>query len=130
MATGSWIPFVEGEYIVERAFIIAADGRAVAVENAFIEVYASPGGDRQLKGSGRLCNILLVELLEDHDDLELIIDLGDEFKYRLIKPDLQSGKFFSPDAKSTLKFRPSAPWEQIPQADFDNIISRLKILHT
>ena len=130
MATGSWIPFVEGEYIVERAFIIAQDGRAVAVENAFIEVYAAPGGDRHLQGSGRLCNILLVELLEDHDDLELILDLGDEFKYRLIKPDLQSGKFFSPDAKSTLKFRPSAPWEQIPQADFDKILSRLKILHT
>jgi hypothetical protein len=130
MTTGSWIPFVEGEYIVERAFIIAPDGRAVAVENAFIEVYAAPGGDRHLQGSGRLCNILLVELLEDHDDLELILDLGDEFKYRLIKPDLQSGKFFSPDAKSTLKFRPSAPWEQIPQADFDKILSRLKILHT
>jgi len=124
----SWIPFVEGEYIVEQAFIIAPDDRAVAIENAVIEVYAAPGGGRQLKGSGRLRNILLVELLEDHDDLVLVLDLGDEFKYRLIKPELHSGKFFSPDAKSTLKFRPAAPWEQIPQADFEKLMSRLTIL--
>ena len=124
----SWIPFVEGEYIVEQAFIVAPDDRAVAVEDAVIEVYAAAGGDRQLKGSGRLCNTLLVELLEDHDDLELVLDLGDEFKYRLIKPELQAGKFFSPDAKSTLHFRPSVPWEPISQADFEGLISRLKIL--
>ena len=128
MGMASWIPFVEGEYIVEQAFIIAPDDRAVAVENAVIEVYAAPEGGRQLKGSGRLRNILLVELLEDHDELELILDLGDEFKYRLIKPELRSGKFFSPDAKSTLKFRPSAPWEQIAQADFEELMSRLRIL--
>ena len=128
MDIAGWIPFVEGEYIVEQAFIIAPDDRAVAVENAVIEVYAAPGGGRQLKGSGRLRNILLVELLEDHDELELILDLGDEFKYRLIKPELRSGKFFSPDAKSTLKFRPSAPWEPIAQADFDELMSRLTIL--
>jgi hypothetical protein len=128
MGMASWIPFVEGEYIVEQAFIIAPDDRAVAVEDAVIEVYAAPGGGRQLKGSGRLRNILLMELLEDHDELELILDLGDEFKYRLIKPELQSGKFFSPDAKSTLQFRPSVPWEQISQADFDKLMSQLKIL--
>ena len=128
MGMASWIPFVEGEYIVEQAFIIAPDDRAVAVENAVIEVYAAPEGGRQLKGSGRLRNILLVELLEDHDELELILDLGDEFKYRLIKPELRSGKFFSPDAKSTLKFRPSAPWEQIALADFEELMSRLRIL--
>jgi hypothetical protein len=128
MDMASWIPFVEGEYIVEQAFIIARDHRAVAVEDAIIEVYAAPGGDRQLKGSGRLRNILLVELLEDHDDLELVLDLGDDFKYRLIRPDLQSGKFFSPDAKSTLQFRPAAPWEQIPQADFEKLMSKLTIL--
>jgi hypothetical protein len=124
----SWIPFIEGEYIVDQAFIVAPDDRAVPIENAVIEVYAAPGGERQLKGSGRLRNILLVNLLEDHDDLELVLDLGDEFKYRLVKPELQSGKFFSPDAKSTLHFRPSAPWEPIPQADFERLVSRLTIL--
>ncbi len=128
MDTASWIPFAEGEYVVEQAFIIAPDDRAVAIENAVVEVYAAPGGDRRLKGSGRLCNILLVELLEDYDEVELVLDLGDEFKYRLIKPELQSGKFFSPAAKSTLQFRPSAPWEHIPQAEFEKRIARLTML--
>jgi len=123
-----WIPFVEGEYGVDQALIIAPDNRAVAVEDAVIEIYSSPGGDRQLKGSGRVRNVLLVELLEDHDVLELVLDLGDEFKYRLVNPEFQSGKFFSPGAKSTLQFRPSAPWEPIAQADFEKLISRLKII--
>ena len=128
MGMTNWIPFVEEEYIVEQAFIIAPDERAVAVEDAVIEVYETRGGGRQLKGSGRLRNILLVELLEDHDELELILDLGDEFKYHLKNPELQSGKFFSPDARSTLHFRPSAPWEPIAQADFEELMSRLRIL--
>ena len=128
MDTANWIPFVEGEYAVEQAFIIAADERAVAVEDAVIEIYAAPQGQRNLKGSGRVRNILMVELLEDHDDLDLILDLGDEFKYRLVKPELQSGKFFAPDAKSTIHFRPAAPWEQIPQADFEQLMTRLEII--
>ncbi|MGD2187659.1 MAG: hypothetical protein PVI71_16120 [Desulfobacterales bacterium] len=122
----SWIPFAEGEYAVELAFIIAPDERAVMIEDAFIEIFAGPQGQRYLKGSGRIQNILLVELLEDHDDLDLILDLGDEFKYRLIKPELLSGKFFSPDAKSTIQFRPTAPWQQIPRADFESLKSRFK----
>ena len=123
-----WIPFVEGEYAVEQAFIIAPDNRAVKVEGAVIEVYAGPQGRRYLKGSGRIQNILLVELLEDTDDLDLILDLGDEFQYRLNKPELQSGKFFAPDAKSSLQFRPSTAWEQIAPADFKQLISRLEII--
>lgn len=124
-----WIPFAEGEYDVEQAFIIAPDNRAMAVEDAFIEVYAGPQGRRYLKGSGRILNVLLVELLEDHDDLDLILDLGDEFKYRLPRPELQSGKFFAPHAHSSLQFRPIAPWEQIPRVEFDHLMSTLKLLH-
>ena len=123
-----WIPFVEGEYAVEQAFIMAPDNRAVTVEDAVIEVYAGPQGQRYLKGSGRVQNILLVELLEDADDLDLLLDLGDEFQYRLSKPELQSGKFFAPDAKSSLQFRPSTAWEQIPRADFKLLVSRLEII--
>jgi len=124
----NWIPFAEGEYLVDQAFIISADERAVVIEDAFIEVFATAQGRRHLKGSGRVPNLLLVELLEDHDDLDLILDLGDEFKYRLIKPELQSGKFFSAGAKSTIQFRPAAPWQQIPRADFESLISRFKII--
>ena len=123
-----WIPFVEGEYAVEQAFITAPDNRAVAIEHAVIEVYSGPQGQRDLKGSGRVQNILLVELLENSDDLDLLLDLGDEFQYRLSKPELQSGKFFAPHAKSSLQFRPSTAWEQIPRADFELLISRLEII--
>jgi hypothetical protein len=128
MDMSNWIPFLEGEYTVEQAFIVAPDDSAMAVEDAVIEVFQGTGGQRQLKGSGRIRNILLVELLEDYDDLDLILDLGDEFKYRLKMPELQSGKFFAPDAKSTLHFRPAAPWEQISQADFETLISRFKLI--
>jgi hypothetical protein len=107
---------------------MAPDNRAVVVEDAVIEVYAGAQGQRHLKGSGRVQNILLVELLEDSDDLDLILDLGDEFKYRLSKPEIQSGKFFAPEAKSSLKFQPSTAWQQIPQADFAQLISRLEII--
>lgn len=126
----NWIPFAEGEYIVDRAFIIAPDARAVAVDNAVIEIFATAGGQRYLKGSGRIQNILLVELLEDSDDLDLILDLGDDFQYRLKKPELQSGKFFAPDAKSSIQFRPSQPWEQITPAEFANLVMRVKFLAT
>lgn len=124
----NWIPFAEGEYAVDQAFIISADERAVLIEDAYIEIFATAQGQRHLKGSGRVGNVLLVELLEDHDDLDLILDLGDEFKYRLTKPELQSGKFFTPGAKSAIKFRPTKPWQQIPQVDFESLISRLNIL--
>jgi hypothetical protein len=124
----NWIPFVEGQYAVEQVFIIAPDNRAVMVEDAVLEIYAGPGGQRHMKGSGRVQNILLVELLENTDDLDLILDMGDEFKYRLPKPWLQSGKFFFSGARSSLQFRPSSPWEQIPGADFDRLISGLDII--
>ena len=121
----NWIPFAEGEYIVDQAFVIAPDERAVAIENAVIEIFSTAGGRRHLKGSGRIQNTLLVELLEDSDDLELILDLGGEFVYRLKKPELQSGKFFAQNAKSSIQFRPSEPWEQISPAEFANLMSRI-----
>jgi hypothetical protein len=124
----NWIPFVEGEYAVEQALIIAPDNRAVMVADAVLEIYEGPQGQRHMKGSGRVQNILLVELLESTDDLDVILDLGDEFKYRLSKPWLQSGKFFSAGARSSLQFRPSTPWAQIPRADFEQLISGLEII--
>ena len=124
----NWIPILEGEYAVEKALIVAPDDRAMVVEDAVIEIFQGPGGQRQLKGRGRIRNLEMVELLEDYDDLDLILDLGDEFKYRLKKPELQSGKFFIPDAKSALHFRPNAPGEQIPQVEFEGLISRFKLI--
>ena len=124
----NWIPFAEGEYLVEKALLVADNRNAVLVENAIIEVYSGPKGQRYLKGRGRIRNILMIELLEDSDDLDMLLDFGDEFKYLLKVPNLQSGKVFSPEVKSVLQFTPRTPWQQIPQDVYNNLFSRLRIL--
>ena len=124
----NWIPFGEGEYLVEQALLMAANDSAVAVDNVVIEVYADQRKQRYLKGRGRLRNILMVELLEDSDDLDLLLDFGDELKFLLKEPILKAGKVFSPDVRSVLQFFPQTPWQQIPPDEFNNLLSRLRIL--
>ena len=123
-----WIPFVEGEYLVEAAHLVAPDNAAAVLENTIIEVYADRQGSRHLKGHCRIRNQFMIELLEDNDDLDLILDFGEEFKYRLCTPELQAGKVFSPAAKSTLWFTPTGPWKQIPANEYEALRSRLKVL--
>jgi hypothetical protein len=124
----NWIPFSDGEYLVEQALLLAVEDRAVSVEDVIVEVYSNRQGRRYLKGRGRVRNILMVELLEDSDDLDLLLDFGEEFKFLLKEPNLQVGKVFSPDVKSALQFTPRIPWRQIQQTEFGEILSRLHIL--
>ena len=124
----NWIPFAEGEYLVDEALLVAENRNAVRVENAIIEVYSGSEGRRYLKGRGRIRNILMIELLEDSDDLDMLLDFGDEYKYLLKMPTLQSGKVFSPDVRSVLQFTPLTPWQKIPQDEFNKLLSRLRIL--
>ena len=124
----NWIPFQEGEYLVERALLVSPKNKAVEVEDASIEIYQSRTGTRHLRAKGRIRNVLMMELLEDSDDIDVILDLGDEFKYRLKLPEIQAGKVFAPDIKSTVQITPTSPWENIPQADFADLISRLQLL--
>ncbi len=124
----NWIPFAEGEYLVDEALLVAENRNAVRVENAIIEVYSGSEGRRYLKGRGRIRNILMIELLEDSDDLDMLLDFGDEYKYLLKMPTLQSGKVFSPDVKSVLQFTPLTPWRQMSPDEFNKLLSRLRIL--
>jgi hypothetical protein len=124
----NWIPFSEGEYLVEQALLLAGQERAVSVEGVIVEVYSDRQRQRYLRGRGRVRNILMVELLEDSDDLDLLLDFGEEFKFLLKEPNLQVGKVFSPDVKSALQFTPQLPWRQIQQTEFREILSRLHIL--
>lgn len=124
----NWIPFGEGEYVVDQALLVAADNKALAVDDVVVEIYADQRGQRFLKGRGRIRNILMVELHEDSDNLDLLLDFGDEFKYLLKEPVLQSGKVFAPDARSVLQFIPSAPWEQIPPEAFADMVGGLEVL--
>ena len=124
----NWIPFTDGEYLVEQAFLVGGQDRAISVEGVVVEVYSDRRGQRFLRGRGRVCNISMVELLEDSDDLDLLLDFGAEFKFLLKVPNLQVGKVFSPDVKSALQFTPKIPWRQIQQTEFGDMLSRLQIL--
>jgi hypothetical protein len=123
-----WIPFDDATYLVERAFVLAADKSAAVLEQTTISVYTGKGGKKRLSGTGKIRNILLVQLLEDHDDLDLILDLGGEFKYYLPAPDIGGGKVFAPDTQSSIQFTPTSPWRQMPEAEFDALIDQLEIL--
>ena len=124
----NWIPFAEGEYQVDKVFLLADDQRAVAVENGIVEIYADSRGRRYLKGRGRVRNVLMIELLENSDELDLLLDFGDEFKYLLERPKLQTGKVFSPDIKSVLQFVPDTPWQQLREDEFRRLVSELRII--
>lgn len=123
-----WIPFENATYLAEQAFLVAADNNAALLEQTIINVYTGSGGKRSFSGTGLIRNILLVELLEENDDLDLILDFGGEFKYRLNTPEISGGKVFSPNVKSSIQFSPTAPWHQIPVSEFDALLSQLKFL--
>ena len=127
-AMDNWIPFADGEYLVEQALLVAADHRAAVVEDVIVEIYSDKLGRRYLNGRGRVRNILMVELLEESDDLDLLLDFGEEFKYLLSKPRLQAGKVFSPDVKSALQFTPQSPWQSLSIAEFGDFFSQLQII--
>ena len=124
----NWIPFAAGEYLVEKVLLVADNYNAIPLEDVIVEVYSDQQGRRYLKGRGRVRNILMVELLDDSDDLDLLLDFGEEFKYLLKVPNIQAGKVFSPEVKSVLQFTPQNPWQQIPQDEFGTLLSRLRIL--
>jgi hypothetical protein len=73
-------------------------------------------------------NALMVDLLDEGHELDLLLDLGGEFKYRLRGPGIQGGKVFTPGVKSFIQFVPQSPWEQVPEADFNSLMSRVRIL--
>jgi hypothetical protein len=70
----------------------------------------------------------LVELLDISDDVDLILDLGAEYKYLMKKPDLKAGKVFSPDVRSMLQITPGAPWQPLSMTEFERMTSKLKLL--
>jgi hypothetical protein len=123
-----WVPFENGEYIVLEAFLMTPDHQAAGIEKAYIEVSTGPRGRRQVMGKGMIRPFLIVQLHEENDIIDLVIDLGGEFKYRLREPVLKSGKVFSQDINSLVQFFPTRPWEQISESEFQEIRKRLDFL--
>ena len=124
----NWIPFVDGEYLVEKAYVVAPDHRAVTLEHTVIEVVSDRRGQRHLRGHGRVMNSRMIELLEDHDELDVVLDLGDEFKYRLKNPNIQAGKVFAANTRSTLRFSPQNPWEKLSLNDYDKLTGAMILI--
>jgi len=123
-----WIPFAEGRYLAERALLLAVDERAVELEETIIEIAEGPGGRRRMSGRGRAPNALIVELLEEGHELDLLLDFGGEFKFRLPAPAIQGGKVFAPGVKSFVQFVPRSPWAPVAEADFNSLVTRVRIL--
>jgi hypothetical protein len=125
---GEWIPFAEGRYRVERAVLLAADYTGIEVEDAVLEILEDSRGRRRMRGRGRVWNALLVELLDGGEELDLLLDLGGEFKYRLRHPDIHGGKVFTPGVQSFIQFLPRQPWKALSEPDFTFLMSRIRIL--
>lgn len=123
-----WVPFRNGEYLVENAFLLGQDDDAVPVEQAVMEVYTGADGLRQIKGFGRVRNVRVVDLLEDTDDIDLLLDLGDDLRFRLAGPDLKAGKVFDPEVKSLIQFTPTAPWVAVSPEEFSALKDRWRLL--
>jgi hypothetical protein len=126
MIMTDWIPFEEGEYWVAHAFLVSSDKSAMALEDPVIEIVKGSQGKRYLKGQGMVCNLMVVELLEENDALDILLDLGGEFKYHLQAPQISAGKLFVPDVKSTLQFAPQQPWCQLSVEAFVKEVGKLK----
>ena len=125
---GDWIPFENATYLVNQAYLFGGDKTAALLEKTSIEVYTGRNGRKHLKGSSLVQNMLLVELLEENDDLDLLLDLGESFKYLMKKPNITAGKVFSPNVKSFLQFEPVAPWEPISESEFTKLTAGFKLL--
>ena len=91
----NWIPFRNGNYLAERAFLLSTSNAAVDLDDTVIEVNSDASGQRRMRGRGRVHNLLMVNLLEDSDDLDLVLDFGAEFTFRLNAPSIQGGKIFA-----------------------------------
>lgn len=123
-----WIPFEEGKYRVERAVLIASDDNGMELKDAVLEIWKDPRGRRRMRGRGRGRAANMVSLLDEGDELDLLLDLGEEFKYRLRHPRIQSGKVFASDVESVIQFIPQGPWEPMAAVEFDALLSRVRII--
>lgn len=112
------IPFAEGSYVIEESLLYGPSGKALSLSEAFIEVYRDSRGRRHLRGQGLVQNLLLVDLLEDDDRLDLLMDLGEGFRFRLKAPKLHAGKVFSPTTRSIVHFAPSGNIETLSDETF------------
>ncbi|MEJ5347577.1 MAG: hypothetical protein WHS46_02660 [Desulfosoma sp.] len=122
------IPFREGTYLIEDSYLVTPLNRSVRLTEGILEVYNDAVGQKHLRGRAFVHNVLLVALLEDEESLDLILDLGHGFRYRLPQPVLQAGKIFEPRTSSLVHFAPSVDLLPLTDTDYDTLLSSLKVL--
>lgn len=120
-----WIGIEEGTYQLESAFVFTSGYTAVPLECGVMEVYLDSNAQRRLRGHGRAVNTKIVELLEDYDDLDILIDLGDSFHYILRTPRIMGGKMFLPEVQSLIHYIANGPAHRLSNAEYQQIHSRL-----
>lgn len=118
----------EGTYPAEEAFLLTAGHTGMVLEDTVIDVYLDGGNQRCVRGRARAVNLSLVELLEDYDEVDLLLDLGGQFKYLLKAPTLKAGKVFSPDVKSVFHFIAQSPLEKLEEDEFRRIRDQLTLV--
>jgi hypothetical protein len=122
------VPFEEGYFRIEQALIISPQAmNAIALYNAALKVFKGPAGHLLMNGHGLADNFLLIELLEEEDNLDVLMNLGPDFKYRLIAPQISGGKVFTPGVQSTIRFTPTQNLLELEEAAYKALINQLQI---
>ncbi len=123
------VPFAEGSYIIEKGYLVTPRYRAVELTDGILEVQKDPRGVRVLHGRAFVLNRLMVALLEEETDLDLLLDLGEGFRYWLRNPNIQAGKVFETRTRSLLHFSPTRPLEPISDGNYLKIRENRLQLH-
>lgn len=119
---GSWIPYDEGEYSVEDAFLHVSSGHGLRVTEVVVEIYTD-GQGKHLRGYGQVINALLVDLLDWGEDVDLILALAPGHCWRLPAPVIRAGKVFTPGVRSAFHFQPLAPWTALDDQEFEHLVA-------
>jgi len=120
-----WTNIEEGTYPADEAFLLTQSCAATGLDGAAIEVYLDGANERRVRGQAMAVNALMVELLEDDGEIDLLLDLGGDFKYLVKAPLIRAGKVFSPGVKSLLQFNAQGPLQKLTQGEYAAISSKL-----
>jgi hypothetical protein len=116
----------KGTYIIEEAFVITQNEprTGIALRDAFLEV-EEEGNHKMVHGRATVHNLSLVELFEDNEQLDMIINMGEGFKFYLKNPIIQAGKVFSPTVFSSMRFIPTNSFDHIPDNEYSAIVDSI-----
>ncbi len=120
-------PFKPGSYIIEEAYIVSADSLDAGVEitDSVLDVLLDPRGNAFVDGHGLVHNVSLVNLLENYQEFDIVMNMGEGFCFYLRRPVINAGKIFTPGVKSILRFTPGDSFDSISDEKFYEIKEKL-----